>query len=172
MNSTSIKTGLGIDTADNGGHTINMTNIKGQIEKGEHLSRRTEFQKGQTAPNKDKKFSEEWRKKLSESHKGQRAWNKGVHTKSNDALRIWREAGNKPHNWQGDNATYTAIHQWLIKNYGRPKLCEVCNITTAKRYEWANISGVHKRNRDFYKRMCKKCHNDYDGVNVWQQKVK
>lgn len=74
-------------------------------------------------------------------------------------------------NWKGDNVGYSGVHHWMTRHHGKPKLCEHCGTTEAKRYEWANISGQYKRRRDDFLRLCKKCHNDYDGVNAWQNKA-
>jgi len=53
-----------------------------------------------------------------------------------------------------------------------PSKCEFCGTTQAKRFEWANIDGEYRRNLDDFIRLCKKCHNDYDGVNAWQNKAR
>jgi len=147
-----------VDRADTGVYIIAMRDARGRFIKGDNWF-------------KGKKMSVAHRKALSEAHLGQKAWNKGKHIKFNDALDIWRESGNKPANWQEENPSYTAIHQWLIKNYGRPELCEHCGRTEAKRFEWAKLQNKeYERKRENFIRLCKKCHNDYDGVNAWQQK--
>jgi hypothetical protein len=74
-----------------------------------------------------------------------------------------------PH-WRGDEVGYGGLHDWMTKQYGQPVGCEDCGTTDPdKRYEWANISGEYRRDRSDFRRLCKKCHNDLDGVNVWQQ---
>ena len=45
-----------------------------------------------------KKFTEEHRRKLSLSHRGPRPWAKGLHGKTNDALKKWKENGGIPWN--------------------------------------------------------------------------
>lgn len=74
----------------------------------------------------------------------------------------------KNQHWMGDSVGYFGVHDWLTRQYGQPKECEQCLTTTAKRFEWANISGEYKRERSDFKRLCKKCHNDFDEVNAWQ----
>ena len=71
--------------------------------------------------------------------------------------------------WKGDEAGYHAIHKWIIRKLGQPSLCEECGTTTAKRFEWANISGEYKRDFDDYKRLCKSCHALFDdiGKKIW-----
>jgi len=92
---------------------------------------------------------------------------KGI--KTNEALTIWRENGGIPHNYKGDDVGYGALHAWVTRHKGKPSLCEHCGTTHAKRFEWANIDGKYNRNLDDFIRLCKKCHNTYDGVNIWQQ---
>lgn len=71
--------------------------------------------------------------------------------------------------WKGDDVGYFGVHDWMTSRYGQPIGCEVCGTDDPeKRYEWANLSGEYRRDRDDFKRMCKKCHNDFDGVNAHQ----
>lgn len=73
-------------------------------------------------------------------------------------------------NWAGDAVGYCGLHDWMTARYGQPVGCEFCGTDDpCKRYEWANISGQYRRARADFVRLCKKCHNDFDGVNVWQQ---
>lgn len=75
----------------------------------------------------------------------------------------------KSQHWKGDKVGYCGVHDWLTRQFGQPKNCEQCNTNdTNTRYEWANISGNYKRDRNDFKRLCKKCHNDFDQVNAWQ----
>lgn len=88
-------------------------------------------------------------------------------TCSNRATARRRE--DSPH-WKGDDAGYYAIHDWIAKEAGRPQECELCGTTDpGKRYEWANISGQYRRERSDFMRLCKACHNAYDGTSLWQQ---
>ena len=62
------------------------------------------FKKGKSSWNKGKKLSEEHRKKLSESHKGQVAWNKGtkgIMKPNNGSFQKGHAMGNKNANWKG-----------------------------------------------------------------------
>ena len=60
------------------------------------------------------------------------------------------------------SSTYAAIHQWIVREKGRPNKCEHCGTEDAKRLEWANIDHKYKRNTDDYIRLCTKCHREYD----------
>lgn len=118
-----------------------MPNAKGQIEPGERLSPKTEFQKGQIPWSKGKTFTKEHKKKLSESHKGQIPGNF------------------KPENEVGK----TALHDWVKRKLGKPNLCEHCGITTGI-FDWANISRKYYRDIEDWIRLCRKCHQKYDNV--------
>src|SRR3990167_8237573 len=75
---------------------------------------------------KGKKFSRKWRKHLSESHLGQKPWNKCVKG-------IFLE-GRSPF-WKGDMVGYTALHDWVKSRLGTPSKCSHCGTITAKRFE-------------------------------------
>jgi len=66
--------------------------------------------------------------------------------------------------WNGDRAGYKALHYRVTNARGTPNKCEVCGTETAKRYEWANITGNYADPED-YKRMCKSCHSKFDEVH-------
>lgn len=85
--------------------------------------------------------------------KSQIPWNKGkTHLKES-----------KNPNWKGDNVGYTALHDWLRKNYGKASKCEHCKTLNAKRYEWALIKGKkYQRKRENFIELCPKCHAKYD----------
>jgi len=64
--------------------------------------------------------------------------------------------------WKGDNAGYFAFHARLPVRRGKPSKCEVCGTTDPqKHYDWANLTGRYEDMED-YKRMCRKCHRQYD----------
>ncbi len=65
-------------------------------------------------------------------------------------------------NWKGDKVGRVALHQWVMRKLGKPRFCEHCKSTTAKRYDWANISLKYKRALTDWKRLCRKCHIAYD----------
>lgn len=56
------------------------------------------------------------------------------------------------------NNQYMAVHHWVKYHLGTPKLCDACGSTTAKRYDWANISGEYKRDLSDWRRLCRFCH--------------
>ena len=113
-----------------------------------------------------KKQSEETRKKKSRKLKGRISPMKGKHH-SEELKKRYKEIKGSAHpNWKGTRVAYSAFHRRITKEKGSPCYCEICGITDkSKRYEWANLTGKY---HDFfdYKRMCKKCHCNYD----WDRK--
>jgi len=60
---------------------------------------------------------------------------------------------------------YRRIHQWVERKLGTPSICFNCLKTDKKRYEWANISGEHKKELSDWIRYCVKCHREIDSKN-------
>ncbi len=92
----------------------------------------------------------EQRRKISE-------FNKGKYT------------GEENNKWKGDKVGYHALHNWVARQLGKPSKCEHCSDTTAKRYEWANISREYKRDISDWVRLCSSCHHTFDdmGKKAW-----
>jgi len=65
-------------------------------------------------------------------------------------------------NWKGDDVSKGALHDWVRRHRGRPRVCEHCNTKTAEQYDWANVSGEYKRELDDFIRLCRACHAKYD----------
>lgn len=81
------------------------------------------------------------RKKMSESHKGERSYN-----------------------WKGDKVGYYGLHSWVSKNLGKPDKCEHCGKDGlfGKKIHWANKSGKYFRELGDWIRLCVVCHSAYD----------
>lgn len=105
--------------------------------------------------------TEEWKRKISEGVKRQHAEGRGRSPGFTDEQR--KKAYQT--NWRGDNISNTGLHQWVAYWKGRPKWCESCGTTTARKYEWANIDHKHRRVLSDYIRMCTSCHRKYDIKN-------
>ena len=73
------------------------------------------------------------------------------------------QTGAKNHRWVGDNVSYFAAHKRVRKVRGAPQLCSRCGTTSAKRYDWANLTGKYADPSD-YIRLCKSCHTIHDGL--------
>lgn len=70
--------------------------------------------------------------------------------------------GEKNGLWKGDAVGYQALHTWIRTHWGTPKLCEHCEDTEAKAYDWANVTGIYNRQRKNWKRLCRSCHIKLD----------
>ena len=72
------------------------------------------------------------------------------------------------HKWS-KNPSYSCIHDWLIRIYGKANKCENnnCQVTNAKRYEYALKQGFeYERKRENYIMMCPSCHRKYDKIGI------
>lgn len=65
--------------------------------------------------------------------------------------------------WKGSSAGYAALHYRVQKLRGLPNYCSMCETKTAKRFEWANMTGEYTNVFD-YVRLCKSCHSKFDKV--------
>lgn len=65
-------------------------------------------------------------------------------------------------NWKGDKVSKGALHDWVKLNLGKPKKCQHCRTTKAKKFEWANKSQKYKRDLGDWLRLCTTCHLKYD----------
>ena len=65
--------------------------------------------------------------------------------------------------WKGDDVGYGALHEWVVRELGKPKECEECGLNDKERvYHWANISRNYKRELTDWIRLCVPCHKLYD----------
>lgn len=76
--------------------------------------------------------------------------------------------------WKGEEACYSSKHKWLVRLYGRADRCDndTCVyprrngkgtlLKKAKKFTWANISGLYKRDIKDYIKLCVSCHSKYD----------
>jgi len=70
--------------------------------------------------------------------------------------------GANVYNYQKYKVSYMALHKWVTKKLGRPNYCEHCKSSSAKKYEWSNVSGKYLRDVRDWQRLCKSCHVIYD----------
>jgi hypothetical protein len=86
-------------------------------------------------------------------------------------------------NWKGDGVGYVAAHERVKKARGTPSQCEKCGATDpGTRYEWALIQGLgthreaargeYSTSTTSYVRLCKPCHERYDGKATPEHRAK
>jgi len=155
-----------------------MSNVKTGVKLSEnHKKNISESGMGRAPWNKGKKASKETiekmkkyiasditKTKISLALKGKNTGPLTEAHKDNIRKNAHRQIGIDNKNWKGDSASYYAIHQWVRRWYGAPKICEYCNKDnlTGRYIDWANKSGNYKRIRSDWIRLCKSCHKNYD----------
>lgn len=80
-------------------------------------------------------------------------------------MRTTTAKGSAHYNWKGDAVQHGQLHAWLRVEMRKvlPLKCTKCGST--KRVEVANLRGhVYTRNVEDYTFLCKKCHNEFDGL--------
>lgn len=70
---------------------------------------------------------------------------------------MWRDAKELARTKHGR----LALHKRLYRRLGQPRKCEQCGTTTARAYDWANMTGRYDDPSD-YKRLCRSCHWRHD----------
>lgn len=127
--------------------------------------------------NTGKRRSDALKKRMSEARKGKPVWwmlrglpnpMQGKKTSENpqhkQAMVEFQGKANPA--WKGNKVGYTALHQWVYKKLGQPRLCEHCGNSDLKprQYHWANKSRKYKRNVTDWIRLCASCHKKYDNA--------
>ncbi len=79
-----------------------------------------------------------------------------------DNLRHFHGKGELSPAWKGDKVCYRALHLWVERNLGKPKLCSFCEDRSARRFHWSNISGKYAREFSDWIRLCPPCHSLFD----------
>lgn len=67
--------------------------------------------------------------------------------------------------------SYDALHDWVRRIYGSPRICWQCGDEYKERYEWANVSGKYKKDLKDWMRLCRKCHHKFDFLNFGDRKA-
>lgn len=82
----------------------------------------------------------------------------------------YNASGDANMEWLADKVGNSGLHKWVARHLGKPNLCDHCGTTTAKRFEWANKSGLYLRDLTDWLRLCTSCHRKYDGhaYKMWQ----
>jgi len=85
---------------------------------------------------KKRKWSDETKKKISESQSGEKC-------------KLWKGFDIRP-------------HAWIERKLGKPNYCEICKRTNKKLYDWSNKDHKYKRVLKYWQRLCRGCHMKYD----------
>lgn len=113
---------------------------------------------------KGRKFSQEHRRNLSLSLKGKNKGRKFSKEHREKLSLIKKKLLSNPKNhpqWKGKNASYRAIHGFIVRKFGKADKCDDCGIEK-NRIHWANINHKYSRNRKYWKKLCAPCHGKFD----------
>lgn len=99
------------------------------------------------------KFTESHRNNMSKSQKGAKF------TESH--MNSIREAHGKK-NELYNTSQYRKVHRWIVKEKGKPSVCDFCLSTAKHWYEWSNKSQKYLFDLDDWQRLCRSCHQKYD----------
>lgn len=66
--------------------------------------------------------------------------------------------------WSGTPNEYNRVHSWVYRKLGKPQKCQHCKTETAKKFEWANISGNYLYDLSDWVRLCTRCHHKFDNI--------
>lgn len=81
-----------------------------------------------------------------------------------------RRKGINNSGWKGKTVSYSGLHKWLAREFGKATKCEnrekkilsfVCRNIDNK-YQWANKSKKYKRDINDFLQLCTSCHCRYD----------
>lgn len=122
---------------------------------------------------RNKKYSQaQWESQLfcsrscrGKFNQGKSVNHSGSFKKGFDPKRIVQKHGEGHYLWVGQKASYSTIHKWLVKKYGRAQRCQDCGKTKGI-IDWANISKRYFRDRNDFRQLCRKCHIAFDKENV------
>jgi len=127
------------------------------FQKGHGSFWTEETKKQYSAKHKGIKLTEEHKAKIGLANKDNRT---GL---ENGKATRFPNTGHIGHQILGSENKYRQLHKWVESKLGKPNCCESCEkIATGKSIHWANISGEYKKEISDWKRLCTKCHYEYD----------
>jgi len=138
----------------------------GSFKKGHTLRNtgRTRFKKGTDGIWSTREMSEEHKAKLLAANHAKKG--KKVLTTRNE----------KNCRWKGIKASYSSIHQWIKRRFGKANRCENPDcyyprqgskglMLAPKVFDWANKSGKYLHDKDDWMMLCRSCHMTHDRKN-------
>lgn len=119
------------------------------------------------------KHSEESKEKMRGKRPFSKPWNKG----KKDLTPSWNKGkkGKESHLWKGDETKYEGKHTHLRRTFGSAKdhPCMMCNGKNLKgRMEWANVSGLYKRELIDWITLCLGCHRQFELLTGRRKRAK
>ncbi len=139
-----------------------------------------QFVKGQIPWNKEKTgiYSKATLQKMSKASQKRTPWNKGTKgvckpnsgsfQKGHKSTKKWQEVmksriSEKNSSWKGNKVGYHALHKWVYRRKGKPKICVDCDTTCKeRRISWSNVDHKYRRVLSDYQARCVPCHKKYD----------
>lgn len=120
-----------------------------------------------------RKLTEEHKRKIGLASKGRPSWIKGKHHSESTRAKLKIARDKIVPIWTGTRAQYLAIHRWVYKKLGQPNHCEECGITEVPKdrkrfFTWANISQKYRKRINDWKRLCYRCHKQYDKKFIYK----
>lgn len=105
--------------------------------------------------NRGLKSSNEWKDRVRQARLGTK------HSEETKLrMKLSAKIGNDNNKWLEDEVGYRALHYWIERQLGKPKICEHCG--KSGRLHWANKSQKYLRDASDWLRLCPKCHKKYD----------
>jgi len=89
---------------------------------------------------------------------------------------LWRSKhfkGEKHPLFNPKTTNYAAVHDWMLKTFGKANKCESLKCKKdSKGFVWALKKGkIYERKRQNFKRLCYKCHFQYDFNEGWRSNM-
>lgn len=143
-----------------------MCEAVGTIRKGLCNRHYQQARSHGTLPTGRAPVSDETRRKISETLKG----NQNAAGNQNTLGKTWtlneeqRQARKGPRPaMYSDAPGYMAIHNWMRRHHDKTGICEACQGDEGVTY-WSNISGEYLRDRDDFWELCVPCHKLFDYI--------
>lgn len=133
-----------------------------KIGRRKHLSEKHRKNIGLSL--RGRSVSQTTREKISIANMGRIGANLGKKFSKETKLRMsLAQRGEKNANWKSENVSYSTVHKWLVRMYGKANHCVKGHI--AKKYDWANKTGKYLRDINDWHQLCRSC-NMKDGIKA------
>jgi len=72
--------------------------------------------------------------------------------------------------WKEEGAGYSALHNWLHRNFQKTGACDLCK--RERQTEWSNLFGQYRHVREDFLEMCISCHRRYDRMRKRHERLR